>query len=135
MRHHEALGSLRKYVGDCNKNGKRAAGFDWQKSNFARASRIFLHVFVVDARLQSETSYFHALWRTWTQLDNNFLFLKFDTVLQNSTPEKFDKVWSSANSLFKWHYFCSRLRRCCLFNKLPNFYPFFLSFVKKHQIS
>ena len=32
---------LRKYDGDCNKNGKRAAGFDWQKTNFARASSIF----------------------------------------------------------------------------------------------
>ena len=45
----------------------------------------------VDARLQSvqsETSYFHALWRTWTQGNNFlFLFLKFDSVLKNSTPE------------------------------------------------
>ena len=89
MRHHETLGSLREYVGDCNKNGKRAAGFDWQKTTFARASRIFLHVFAVDARLQSETSYFHALWRTWTQDNFLFLFLKFDKVLQSSTPEKF----------------------------------------------
>ena len=80
---------LRKYDGDCNKNGKRAAGFDWQKTNFARASSIFLHVVAFDARLQSETFYFQAFWRTWTQLDNNSLFLKFDTVLQNSTPEKF----------------------------------------------
>ena len=80
---------LRKYDGDCNKNGKRAAGFDWLKTNFARASSIFLHVFAFDARLQSETFYFQAFWRTWTQLDNNSLFLKFDTVIQNSTPEKF----------------------------------------------
>ena len=88
MRRHETLGSLRKYDGDGNKNGKKAAGFNWQNNTFARASRIFVHVFAVDARLQSETSYFHALWRTWTQ-DNNFLFLflKFKTVLQNSTPE------------------------------------------------
>ena len=103
MRHHETLGSLRKYVGDCNKNGKRAAGFDWQKNNFARTSRIFLHVFAFDARLQSETSYFHVLWRTWTQLDNNFLFLKFDTVLQNSTPEKFAIIcpieWDGINTI------------------------------------
>ena len=42
---------LRKYDGDCNKNGKRAAGFDWQKNNFARASSIFLHVFAFDTRL------------------------------------------------------------------------------------
>jgi len=88
VRHHETLGSLRKYVGDCNKNGKRAAGFDWQKANFARASRIFLHVFAFDARLQSEISYFHPLWRTWTRDNFLFLFLKLHTVLQNSTLEK-----------------------------------------------
>ena len=55
---------LRKYDGDYNKNGKRAAGFDWQKTNFARASSIFLHVFAFDARFQSETFYFQAFWRT-----------------------------------------------------------------------
>ena len=33
-------------------------------SNFARASRINVHFFVIVARLQRETSYFHVLWRT-----------------------------------------------------------------------
>ena len=67
------------------------------------------------------------MFRTWAQ-DNDFLFLflYFDTVFWNSTPEKNcqnltnltrwnkrDKVWSSATSLFKWR-FRNRGRRCCL---------------------
>ena len=60
-----------------------------QNNNFAGASCFFVHFFVVTARLRRENAYFHVLWRTWTQ-DNNFLFLflNFDTVFYNSTPEK-----------------------------------------------
>ena len=68
---------------------------------------------------------FHVLSRTGTE-NNSFLFLfrDFDTILKNSTPKKItniwrikpdqmDKVWGSANSLFKWR-FRNRRRRCCL---------------------
>ena len=40
---------------------KKQEGFDWQNSNFARASRFFLYFFAVVARLKRETSCFHVL--------------------------------------------------------------------------
>ena len=60
-----------------------------------------------------------------TRQQLSFPFLNFDTVLKNSTPKNIaniwrlkqdgigvsDKVWGSANSLFKWHFHC--FRRCC----------------------
>ena len=39
--------------------------------------------------------------------------------------DKRDKVWSSANSLFKWH-FRNRRRRCCLSSLLASFFFAFL---------
>ena len=52
---------------------------------------IFLAVI---AGLQHESAWFHILSWTGTQ-DNNFLFLflNFDTALQNSTPKKFAHIW------------------------------------------
>ena len=54
----------------------------------------FFHFFAVTAWLQCENAYFHILWGAWIE-DNNFLFLflYFDTVLWNSTPEKFANIW------------------------------------------
>ena len=43
------LGSLTNDDGDGNENGTKAIGLDWQKNNFARASRFFV-------RLRCETS-------------------------------------------------------------------------------
>ena len=61
-----------------------------------------------------------------TKKDFVFLFLNLITLFQYSPPEKIpsiwrieqelnerNEVWSSAFSLFKWH-FCSRRLRCCL---------------------
>ena len=48
------LGSLSNDDGDVNENGKKAIGLDWQNNNFARASRFFVHFFVVTARLRRE---------------------------------------------------------------------------------
>ena len=50
------LGSLRNDDGEGNENGKKAIGLDWQNNNFARASRFFVHFFVVAARLQRESA-------------------------------------------------------------------------------
>ena len=84
--------------------------------------------------LPSLHDYDVKMWRTWTQ-HNNFLFLSrnFDTVCQNSTPEKncqhltnltrwnkCDKVWSSATSLFKWRFRSRRRRRRCCLSSLFN---------------
>ena len=70
--------------------------------------------------------------RTWTQ-DNDFLFLflNFDTVLWNWTPEKFTNIWriewdgtstikfagGRGNSLSKWRFLYASLP---LLLKLPN---------------
>ena len=39
-----------------NETGKKAIGLDWQKNNFARASRFFVHFLTVIARLQREST-------------------------------------------------------------------------------
>ena len=66
---------------DDNENGKKAISLDKQNNNFARATRFFVHFFVIVVVLQSETAYFPFLSRTGTK-DNNFLFLflTFDAV-------------------------------------------------------
>ena len=78
----KTLGSLRNDEDDRNENGTKAIGLDKQNNNFARASRFFVHLSAVVARLQLETAYFHVFSRTGTK-DNNFLFLflNFDTVI------------------------------------------------------
>ena len=44
--------SLSNDEGEGNENRKNAIGWDWQNSNFARASRFFVHFFDVTARLK-----------------------------------------------------------------------------------
>ena len=75
----------------------KAIGLDKQNmNNTARASSFSVNFFAVTARLQRKSAYFCLLWWTWTQ-DNAFpfLFLIFDTVFWNSTPEKFANIWRS----------------------------------------
>ena len=68
-----------------------------QKSNWfklaKRASRFFVHFFVIIARLQRKIPNF-TVFGGRTQ-DNNFLFLflNFDTVFQSSTPENIANIW------------------------------------------
>ena len=66
---------------DDNENSKKAISLDKQNNNFARATRFFVHFFVIVVVLQSETAYFPFLSRKGTK-DNNFLFLflTFDAV-------------------------------------------------------
>ena len=52
----QILGSLGNDDGDVKENGKKAIGSDWQNNNFARASRLFVHFFVVTARLRRENA-------------------------------------------------------------------------------
>ena len=47
--HQEVCGFV---AGAVNEHGKKAVGLDWQKHNFARASRFFDHFVVVLARLR-----------------------------------------------------------------------------------
>ena len=52
----EAVGSLSNDDGNGNENSKNGIGLDWQKNNFARAPRLFVHFFAVTARLRRGTS-------------------------------------------------------------------------------
>ena len=49
-----SLGSLSNDHGDVNENANKAIGLDWQNNNFARASRFFVHVLALTARLRRE---------------------------------------------------------------------------------
>ena len=106
--------SLGNDDGDVNESCKKAMGLSWQNNNFTRASRFFVHFFAVTTRLRRENAQIHVLWRTWTQLDNDFLFLflNSETVLlelsfRNNCQHlknwprwnKRDKVW-----LFNWRF-------------------------------
>ena len=42
--------------GDVNENGNKAVGLDWQNNNIARASRLFVHVVAVTARLRRKNA-------------------------------------------------------------------------------
>ena len=75
------LGSLSNDDSDGNENSKKkATGLDGQNNGFARASRFFVHLLAVVARLQCESASFHVLSKTGTQDEFLFLFLNFDTV-------------------------------------------------------
>ena len=104
---------------------QKPSRFRLANNNFARASRFFVHFFAFTARLRYESAKLLVLWRTWTKT-NDFIFLEpwyslleFNSriVCQQLTNwtrwNKRDKVWCSANSLFKWR-FRNRCRRCCL---------------------
>ena len=47
-------GELKQRQG--NETSKKAIGLDWQKNNFARASRFFVHFLAVITRLQRESA-------------------------------------------------------------------------------
>ena len=47
-------GELKQQQG--NETVKKAIGLDWQKNNFARASRFFVHFLAVIGRLQRESA-------------------------------------------------------------------------------
>ena len=41
--------------GDINENANNAIGLDWQKNNFARESRFYVHFYAVVVRLPRES--------------------------------------------------------------------------------
>ena len=69
------IGGLGNDDGDVNESRKKAMGLNWQNNNFTRASCFFVHFFAVTTRLRRENAQLHVLWKTWTQLDDDFLFL------------------------------------------------------------
>ena len=78
-----SLGSLSNDDGDVNKNVTKAIGLDWQNNNFTRASRFFVHFFILpslhdyDVKLPNFTFFEGREHKTTTFF---FLFLNFDTV-------------------------------------------------------
>ena len=54
----------RKFKMQRRRESKKRNSLTMQNNNFARASRFFVHLFAVTARLPSENAQFHVLWRT-----------------------------------------------------------------------
>ena len=52
------IGTLRNYDGDGNENVKKNNRFNEQNNNFARASRFFVHFFVIPAQVRREMANF-----------------------------------------------------------------------------
>ena len=145
------LGSLSSDDGIDNENGNNAIGLDWQNNNSAHASRFIVHFFAFTARLRRKMPNFTSFSffggrgeGAWTQ-DNDllFFFLNFDSLTEFSSRKncqhltnctrwnKRDKVWSSANSLFKWR-FRSRRLRCCLSSPFPYTYRLIIPRTKSY---
>ena len=51
-----STGSLSNDDGDVNENGNKAIGSEWQNNNSSRASRFFVYVLAVTARLRRENA-------------------------------------------------------------------------------
>ena len=60
--------------GDGEQQKKKTIGLDWQKINFARASRFSVHFLAVVARLQHETSYFVLFYGVGEHNTKSFFF-------------------------------------------------------------
>ena len=90
----QKVGSLGNDNGDGNESGKKAIGLDKQiNDNFARASRFFCTFLCRHYDYDVKVPNF-----TFVAGDGNtrqrlsFSFLNFDTVFQNSCPEKFASI-------------------------------------------
>ena len=89
------------------------------ENNFARASRFFVHFFVVTARLRHERG---LLWRAKTQYsDFRFLFPKFDTVIRQSERDRKSEIkFEAARIHFLSDVCCSfSPRRCLSYLRFP----------------
>ena len=77
--------------GDGNENGEKAIGLDWQNNNVARASRFFVHLLAIVARLRHETSNFvgplYGVHEDNTKFSFSFSKLRYDPFGFN--PRKF----------------------------------------------
>ena len=89
------IGSLSNDASDGKEKWKKAIGLYQQNNNCARASRCFVRLLAVVARLRRETSRFHApaLRSRRAQRKNClFLFRNLDTVFSDLTPENFANI-------------------------------------------
>ena len=88
-----STGSLSKHDSDNNENVKIAIGLDWQNNNLY-GHHAFSHISMPSLHDYNVKVPNFRFYRGPVTQDNNFLFLylNFDTVLQNSTPKKFAHI-------------------------------------------
>ena len=109
------------------KDGEKSIVLDQQNNNFARASRLFVQALPSLHDYNGKLPKF-TFGRGREQKKTTFLFFSLTLrqsfrIQQHSKNicehltnltrwNKRDKVWGSANSLFKWRFRSRRLRRC-----------------------
>ena len=71
-----------------NENVKKAIGLDWPNNNSAVLNISLPSLQDYDVNL----TYFHVFWSGVNSSDFLLLFLVFDSVLENLTPEKFTNI-------------------------------------------
>ena len=114
------LGSLSNDDGDWQRERQKAIGLDWQNNTFARASSFWctattwkcpISCLVDDMNTRQRlSSSFLELWYSLLEFNSRNICQH----LTNWTSwNKRDKVWSSANSLYKWRFRSNR-HLCCL---------------------
>ena len=91
------IGSLRNDDADGKENSKKLIEFNWQNNNFARASRFFVHTYVlaVAARQQREKVPDFTFCRGREHKTTNFLFFSW-TLIQSSFlifSKKIANIW------------------------------------------
>ena len=115
---------------------KKARDLDLQNNNFARASPFFctflcrrcttttwkclISRFVEDVNSRRLFFCFPELWYSLLEFNSRKICQHFMNWMSCNWNKR-DKVWSSANSLFKWR-FRNRRRYCCLSSLLASFF-------------
>ena len=85
----QIIGCLSNNYGDVSKKGKKAIGtIDWQNNKIGRASTFLLFLCCHCRTTTQKFLISHFVEDMNTRQDFLFLFLNFDTVFWNSTPEK-----------------------------------------------
>ena len=119
---------------------KKTRDLDLQNNNFARASPFFctflcrrctttkwkclISRFVEDVNSRRLFFCFPELWYSLLEFNSRKICQHFMNWM-SCNWDKRDKVWSSANSLFKWRS-RNRRRHCCLSSLLASFFFAFL---------
>ena len=107
------LGNLRNDDGDGNENGKKAIG---TKQQLCTCITLFC-TFLCRRRTTTRWKCLISRWNKRPQLPFSFPELWCSPQLQKKLPtfnelNEMDKVWGSANSIFKWRFRNRRRRRC-----------------------
>ena len=105
------IGNLSNDDGDGDENGKKSNRFRFAKQQLCTCITCLFSRFVEDVNTRQRLCFsFPELWYSLLEFNSSKIYQH----LTNWTRwNKRDKVWSSANSHFKWR-FRSRRRFCCL---------------------